>query len=130
MLAKVLVPSLRAVRPTRAIQSARAFSTTSLNRDQFIVIARDYTDPDALKRRLSVRPKHLEGANELKKSGKLHLGGALLSDHSDTGRMVGSVMIFNADSIQEVKEIVERDQYVTGKVWEHYDIIPFRQAKV
>ncbi|KAG0362498.1 hypothetical protein BGZ54_008594 [Gamsiella multidivaricata] len=95
---------------------------------QFILIARDYQDPDAPNRRATVRPKHLVGAKELKKSGMLQLGGALLTNHSESGQMIGSVMIFNADSEEEVIKAVERDLYVTEKVWEHYQIMPFRQA--
>ncbi|KAG0041427.1 hypothetical protein BGZ83_001826 [Gryganskiella cystojenkinii] len=111
-------------------QSTRALSVSAaLNeKKQFIVIAHDYTDADALKRRLSVRETHLVGARALKKDGTLQLGGALLTDHTESGKMIGSIMIFNAENIQEVKDLVEKDQYVKGKVWGKYDIYPFRQA--
>ncbi|KAF8974825.1 hypothetical protein BGZ46_009701 [Entomortierella lignicola] len=105
MIFKSIIPSVR------AIQSARAFSTSvasSSAKKQFVVIARDYTDPEASARRLEVRPRHLKGASELKKSGTLHFGGALLTDHSETGKMVGSIMIFNAESEQEVVQIIEK----------------------
>ncbi|KAF9175201.1 hypothetical protein BGX21_008473 [Mortierella sp. AD011] len=124
MFLNAIIPSARAVQPSRAFSTSAA----SLAQKQFIVVARDYTDPDALNRRLNVRSKHLVGAAELKKAGALHLGGALLTDHSESGKMIGSVMIFNAESEREVAEIIERDEYVTGKVWEHYQILPFRQA--
>ncbi|KAG0060619.1 hypothetical protein BGZ90_003958, partial [Linnemannia elongata] len=81
-----------------------------------------------LTRRLDVRPKHLVEAKELKKSGKLQIGGALLTDHSASGKMIGSIMIFSADNAEEVRQLVEKDYYVTGKVWEHYQILPFRSA--
>ncbi|KAF9186703.1 hypothetical protein BGZ51_009825 [Haplosporangium sp. Z 767] len=110
----------------------RSFSVSAAAnaKKQFIVIARDYQDEEAQNRRMEVRPKHLEGARALKKSGTLQLGGALLSDHSESGKMIGSIMIFSAESEAEVAEIVEKDQYVTGKVWEHYQILPFRQAVI
>ncbi|KAG0010773.1 hypothetical protein BGZ81_002562 [Podila clonocystis] len=107
----------------------RAFSAAAAQNHQFIVIARDYKDAEALNRRLSVRPKHLEGASALKKSGKLQLGGALLTDHTEKGKMIGSIMIFEAESQEEVVKIIEKDEYVTGKVWENYQVIPFRGAK-
>lgn len=75
---------------------------------QFIVIAHDHTDADALKRRLTVRETHLAAARAMKKDGTLQLGGALLTDHSESGKMIGSIMIFSAENIQEVKELVEK----------------------
>ncbi|KAF8924592.1 hypothetical protein EDD21DRAFT_377704 [Dissophora ornata] len=112
--------------------SHRAFSASAASnaKKQFIVIARDFKDPESAERRLAVRPTHLDGAKALKKSGALQLGGALLSDHSESGQMIGSVMIFSADSEEEVTSILEKDVYVTGKVWEHYQVLPFRQAPV
>ncbi|KAG0289863.1 hypothetical protein BGZ96_006648 [Linnemannia gamsii] len=67
-------------------------------------------------------------AKALKKSGLLQIGGALLTDHSTSGKMIGSVMIFHAENAEEVRQLVEKDYYVTGKVWEHYQILPFRSA--
>ncbi|KAF8949204.1 hypothetical protein BGZ47_008983 [Haplosporangium gracile] len=109
----------------RALSVSAAANAT---KNQFIVIARDFTDPEALTRRLDVRSKHLVEAKELKKSGKLQAGGALLTDHSELGRMIGSIMIFQAETSEEVRQLVEKDYYVTGKVWEHYQILPFRSA--
>ncbi|KAG0349598.1 hypothetical protein BG004_000004 [Podila humilis] len=123
------VTSATAVTSTTSGIARRAFSAAAAQQHQFIVIARDYKDEDALKRRNSVRPSHLVDATELKKSGKLQLGGALLTNHGDSGKMIGSVMIFEAESEEEVVKIVEKDHYVTGKVWENYQIIPFRAAK-
>ncbi|KAF9585145.1 hypothetical protein BGW38_003718 [Lunasporangiospora selenospora] len=144
-----MLPALLSSRAIRApVMHHRAFSASAaaLAKKQFVVIAYDYTDAEAPARRQSVRPKHLEGARELKKSGALQLGGAFLSDHSDQAKMVGSIMIFNAESKEEVEKMVKRqvlllllllllsfllvDLYVTGKVWEKYDIIPFRQATI
>ncbi|KAF9906913.1 hypothetical protein EC991_011476 [Linnemannia zychae] len=103
-------------------------ATTNAVKNQFLVIARDYQDPEALTRRLDVRPKHLVGVRALHKTGTLQSGGALLTDHSETGRMVGSVMIFQADTVEEVRQLIENDHYYSGKVWEEYQILPFRSA--
>ncbi|KAF9168232.1 hypothetical protein DFQ27_004264 [Actinomortierella ambigua] len=107
--------------------SAAAASATAAKK-QFLVVAWDHTDGEALNRRLSVRPAHMKGALELKESKTLQLGGAILTDHTENGKMKGSIMIFNADSEDEVRKLVEKDQYVVGKVWEKYDIYPFRTA--
>ncbi|KAF9085737.1 hypothetical protein BGX23_009414 [Mortierella sp. AD031] len=125
------ISSARLALPTRIHHHHRALSvsaTANEAKNQFIVIARDYQDPEALARRLDVRPKHMVDARALKKSGKLQIGGALLTDHTDTGKMIGSIMIFQADSADEVRQLVEKDYYVTAKVWEHYQILPFRSA--
>ncbi|KAF9898671.1 hypothetical protein BX616_003737 [Lobosporangium transversale] len=119
----------KAQESTLDVQPVISCTTVILNnKKQFFVIARDYQDPEAFNRRLSVRPTHLVGATSLKKTGALQLGGALLSDHSESAKMIGSIMVFNADSEKEVEEILKKDPYVTEKVWEHYQIIPFRQA--
>ncbi|KAF9430667.1 hypothetical protein BGZ94_005097 [Podila epigama] len=107
----------------------RTFSVAAARQHQFFVIARDYKDADAINRRQSVRPKHLEGAKALRESGHLQLGGALLTDHTENGKMIGSIMVFEAESQEEVVKILEKDEYVTGKVWENYQVIPFRAAK-
>ncbi|KAH7052522.1 hypothetical protein BKA57DRAFT_421699 [Linnemannia elongata] len=127
---KAISSSRLATLPARIHQHRALSVSATVNgaKNQFIVIARDFTDPEALTRRLDVRPKHLVEAKELKKSGKLQIGGALLTDHSASGKMIGSIMIFSTDNAEEVRQLVEKDYYVTGKVWEHYQILPFRSA--
>ncbi|WP_242494967.1 YciI family protein [Salinicola tamaricis] len=58
---------------------------------QYAVVAYDYTDDDALERRLSNRDAHLAGVRELAKQGKFLSGGAILDDD---GKMVGSTRTF------------------------------------
>ncbi|KAF9122800.1 hypothetical protein BG015_005469 [Linnemannia schmuckeri] len=128
---KAISSSRLAALPARIHHHHRSLSvsaTANAAKNQFIVIARDFTDPEAFTRRLNVRPKHLVDAKELKKSGKLQIGGALLTDHSESGKMIGSIMIFQAEDAEEVRQLVEKDYYVTDKVWEHYQILPFRSA--
>ncbi|KAG0265456.1 hypothetical protein BG011_004676 [Mortierella polycephala] len=121
----------RATLPTQQYcRRSISVSAAANAKKQFVVIARDYQDEEAHNRRMEVRPKHMVDARALKKSGTLQLGGALLSDHSESGKMIGSIMIFSAESEAEVAEIIEKDQYVTGKVWEHFQILPFRQAAI
>ena len=55
---------------------------------QFVVIARDGTDVDAVMRRQAVRPHHLEGIEPLVDAGNVLTGGAILDDD---GSMRGSV---------------------------------------
>lgn len=47
-----------------------------------------------------------------------------------TPDMKGSVMIFKAETEEEVRSLVENDDYTKGDVWdvEKIQIIPFRSA--
>ncbi|GBE83944.1 hypothetical protein BKA93DRAFT_736345 [Sparassis latifolia] len=110
-------------------------STTALPLHKFLVYAPDQTDVGALERRLSVRASHLENATGTARKGLLQTGGPLLSPESIASptaekKMVGSLMIFEADNIETVKKIVESDIYYTSGVWdkEKLVILPWIQA--
>lgn len=93
----------------------------------FVIHAYDYTDAEALERRMSVRAKHLEGAQVLKANGNFVVGGALLSPE---GKMIGSMMVVDFEEESQMNHWLQNDPYVTGKVWEKIDAKPFRQAAV
>ncbi|KAJ6469477.1 hypothetical protein C8R45DRAFT_1017185 [Mycena sanguinolenta] len=108
---------------------------------KFWVYAPDNTDEGAFERRLSVRAKHLENAAKRRLDnaakgiidGRIRVGGAVLTPESITGgdkKMVGSCMIYEAESIEVVKEIIESDIYYTAGVWdpERILILPFVAA--
>ncbi|KAI9226394.1 MAG: hypothetical protein DHS80DRAFT_25266 [Piptocephalis tieghemiana] len=116
-------------------KTVRVFTTTrSSAKQQFILIARDYKDPEVMDRRLSVRADHLARAQELKKTGQILMGGAILSpssgleSSSTPGKMIGSIMIMEAKDEAEVRRLLRDDPYVTGKVWETMEILPFKVA--
>lgn len=92
---------------------------------QYLVIAKDSTDPDTLGRRRSVRERHLAEIGPLVASGIVTLGGAILDEHQDP---VGSAILIEADSIEDVEEILERDIYRQEGVWDRFEIYPFRRA--
>ncbi|CAG8597945.1 4094_t:CDS:2, partial [Ambispora leptoticha] len=120
-------------------------STTAANK-QFVVIAHDYSDAEALSRRLSVREAHLVRAKESKEKGIIIFGGALLKsaktdDNADVDRgdsrsgdangeakeiMNGSLFVLEAETVQDVYKFVEQDPYVTGNVWERIVVLPFK----
>lgn len=93
----------------------------------YVIHAYDFTDAKALQRRMDARQSHLEGARKLKAEGHFVMGGALLGPE---GNMIGSMMVVDFVSDEEVQQAVANDPYVTGKVWEIIDIKPFRQADV
>lgn len=94
---------------------------------QYLITAYDYTDEGALKRRMDVRPHHLDGARELKANGNYVLGGAMLDDD---GKMVGSIMILQFEDEEQLEAWKQSELYITQKVWESVDIKPFRVAEV
>ncbi|KAI0710317.1 hypothetical protein C8T65DRAFT_648552 [Cerioporus squamosus] len=100
----------------------------------FAVYAPDYTDEDAINRRLAVRETHLANAA---KNPAIKIGGAMLSpkealDTPDAQKkMAGSLMIFEANTYADVKAMIESDVYWTGNVWdkEKTVITPWVTAK-
>ncbi len=94
---------------------------------QFLILAIDYTDPDALKRRLSVREEHLKRMRREKAEGHFITGGAKLNEEN---KMCGSMLVVQLENIETVKQWLQEDPYITGKVWEHVEIFPFRIADV
>jgi len=103
-------------------------SSDSPKKYQFMVYAPDLTDEGAFQRRLSAREKHLEGVKELRASGTIKFGGALLSPESIVTadapkKMVGSMIVYEASSIKEVEEILKNDMFYKGAVWDLEKII-------
>ncbi|KAJ6572061.1 hypothetical protein B0H19DRAFT_1255979 [Mycena capillaripes] len=99
---------------------------------RFFVYAPDKTDEGTFERRLSVRAKHLENAAK-PKEGIRAGGGALLTPESLTGaekKIVGSAMVYEAESIEVVRKLIEDDIYYTAGVWdpERLVILPFMLA--
>lgn len=92
---------------------------------QWLVIARDGTDAEAPARRQRHRPAHLENAARLQAAGHLLMGGALLNDAHE---MIGSAAVAQFDSRAELDEWLRTDPYVTGGVWQHVEVTPYRVA--
>ena len=93
----------------------------------YVLHAYDYTDEGAYDRRLAVRQAHLDGVRGLKANGHFMLGGALLDPD---GKMIGSMMVIDFNSMEQLNEWLPNDPYVVGRVWDRIDIKPFRQAEV
>lgn len=93
---------------------------------QFVLIAYDGTDKDALERRMKVRPQHLEGVEKLREDGHFHFGGAILDDNE---QMVGSVVVYEFPGWDEMEACLENEPYVLGGVWQKIEVKPFRLAK-
>lgn len=88
---------------------------------QFLVLGYDGKDSEALQRRLAVRDAHVALGDELRDSGNLLYGVAMLDD---SDQMCGSMLIAEFENRQELDRWLEEEPYVTGKVWERIEVIP------
>ncbi len=82
---------------------------------------------NAVEHRLSVRPRHLGCASELKHNGNFVIGGAMLNEE---GQMIGSTMIVQFETEAELQSWLVREPYIVEKVWETYQVFPYRMAQV
>ncbi|MBS7563526.1 hypothetical protein KHS38_03830 [Mucilaginibacter sp. Bleaf8] len=94
---------------------------------QYLVTAYDYKDEGALQRRLDVRPHHLDNIKKLQSGNNFVVGGAILNEQ---GQMIGSSMIVQFETDEEMESWKNNDPYVLQKVWETVDVKPFKQAIV
>lgn len=92
---------------------------------QYIVTGYDYTDEGALERRMNVRQQHLDGTVQLRASGNYILGGAILDD---AGRMIGSAMVMQFDTDEQLEQWKQTEPYIIHKIWKTVDIRPFKVA--
>lgn len=89
---------------------------------QYLVIA--YDNEGVLEKRLEVRDAHVEGARKLMAEGKIVQAGALIEDE----QMVGSTLMVDFESEDEINEWLENEPYVQNGVWnmEEFQIVPVK----
>jgi uncharacterized protein len=92
---------------------------------QFILIAYDAKDADALKRRMAARDEHLRLIAELRAKGNM-LFGAAITDEND--KMVGSVIATNFPSREQFDAWLKVEPYVTHKVWQDIKVLDAKLA--
>jgi uncharacterized protein len=88
---------------------------------QFIVTGHDGTDEGALERRLAVRDEHMKLVETMKKEGRYLYAAALLGKEE---KMIGSVLIVDFPSMNELEQWLNIEPYVKGNVWKQIDIKP------
>lgn len=94
---------------------------------QFLILAYDATDADALNRRMANREAHLTVIDSYKQSGNMHMGAAILDDNE---KMIGSCIIGDFFSRAELDEWLEHEPYIVGKVWDRVEIRPCKVSPV
>ncbi len=87
---------------------------------QFVIIGRDGTDPEAPARRQKARPDHIDLGEQLRQSGNMWYGAALWDGNN---QMIGSMLLMDFATEKELHDWLKREPYVTGKVWETYEVI-------
>ncbi len=63
----------------------------------------------------------------LKANGNFVIGGAMLNDE---GKMIGSTMVLQFETKEQLQQWLDTEPYITGKVWEKMDLRPFKVADV
>lgn len=85
----------------------------------FVIIGRD--GPEGTARRKLFRSEHLAYLEPLSSAGKVVVAGPF-TDGS------GSLIVFEADSLEAAIAQAKNDPYVTRGVFDSYDVKPFKQV--
>ncbi len=85
----------------------------------FALVAHD--QPNAVDKRLAIRPEHLEYLDGL--GDKLLLAGPFLNDK---GEGVGSILLLEAASLAEAREVFARDPYARNGLFDQVTIKPWK----
>lgn len=86
---------------------------------QFVIIAKDGTDAEALQRRFDAREAHIQNTEQNMQH--MIMGVATLNDNED---MNGSVMVVDFPSREELDKWLKSEPYVTEKVWDGITVLP------
>ena len=90
---------------------------------QFIIKA--YDGPNMLDKRMAVRPRHLEGMNELGK--QIICAGGLLDD---AGKMKGSALVVDFPDRAALDAYLNNEPYVLEGVWQSIEVEPINVVLV
>ncbi len=86
---------------------------------QFAVIGLDGSDENALNRRMAAREAHLALAKTLTEQKHLMHACALLDDSE---KMMGSIMIVDFNTREDLDNWLKVEPYMVGQVWEKVEI--------
>ena len=85
----------------------------------FALIAHDR--PNAVARRLELRPDHLKHLDAL--GDTLVLAGPFLAENGD---MVGSIVVIEAETLEAARGIFGRDPFMSGNLFDSVTIKPWK----
>ncbi len=81
---------------------------------QFLIVAYDAEDDEALARRMAARDAHLKLVEKNKAAGHARFGAALM----DGDKMVGSMMVVDYPSREALEEWLNEEPYIIEDVWD------------
>ena len=93
---------------------------------QYLITAKDHTDAEAYERRMSARPAHMDYCKSLRAAGTMIIGAALMDEARE--KMIGSAMIFDFNSPEEIETWKANEPYLTNNVWQSIEIKPCNVA--
>ncbi|EKD77979.1 MAG: hypothetical protein ACD_42C00096G0007 [uncultured bacterium] len=88
---------------------------------------------NVLEKRKSIRPAHLVRLAELKVQNRLLAAGPLMNRDGDNPFVAGihgSLIIAKFNNLDEAKEWIAADPYVTGEVYQRITVKPFKVVEV
>ncbi len=88
---------------------------------EFVLLARD--GADSLPKRMATRSSHMAGLKTERSKGSIRDGGAILDK---TGAMVGSVVLCEFTSREELDMYLSKEIYAISGVWEKVEILEMR----
>ncbi|KAF4468152.1 YCII [Fusarium albosuccineum] len=114
-----------------AVAYGQRTMATGAGKKEWLAIMPD--KPNVLEIRKKVKPIHYEGIKPLIASGALPAGGAIFEKHPVDGepaQFKGSVVVYSAENVEQVRKIIQDDVYATSGVWdlEKVQILPYVPA--
>lgn len=88
------------------------------------LIAHDFPGAEAAQRRAELRTQHMQNLRRLRADGRLVEGGAIVDEE---GRMCGSILLFEFEKEEELKEYLDGEVFNQG-VWSEVAVTPFRRV--
>ena len=90
----------------------------------FVMVGND--GPEGAARRGQHRPEHVGYWAALDEQGRVTLAGPVRNAADDTS--LGAVIVFEAADLEQARDIVSRDPYVIGGVFESMMVAPFKHV--
>lgn len=90
----------------------------------FVMIGRD--GPEGAERRSENRSAHVAALEALDAARRIAFAGPIRD--ADNQRSAGAVIVFEAASLEAARELMARDPYVAGGVFESWSVDPFKLA--
>ncbi len=81
----------------------------------FLIVAYDGKDEDALTRRMRVRPDHFANVMRIKETGHVHCAGGITNE---AGQLIGSMLVVSFDTREQLDAYLKTEPYVVNNVWQ------------